>query len=144
MGLPILASPGGRLGGRGMHLPYGLCGEGFFVLAKQRNPEKPLAIKVDSCYNRLENKNAAAYECANTRKPAQVERAPTQRPLAAPHGTLYNSPAFLARGGFVVFVILSCVHKKHSCFLRRVGILYPAWRFCFSPVPAAFPRCPQH
>lgn len=79
----------------------------------------------------MKNKNAAACRCANTRKPAQVIPAPTQRPLAAPHGILYDIPAFLVKGGFCRCVSVSVLHKSFR-FLRCVGVS-PARRFCFSP-----------
>lgn len=79
----------------------------------------------------MKNKNAAACRCANTRKPAQVLGPPTQRPLAAPHGILYDIPALPARGGFCRCILVPVLHKSFR-FLRCVGVS-PARRFCFSP-----------
>jgi len=49
------------------------------------------------CYNRQENKNAAAYGCANTRKPAQVRTHLYNGNLPYPHGILYDIPSLFAR-----------------------------------------------
>ena len=80
----------------------------------------------------LKNKNAAAYGCANTRKPAQVLTPPTQRPLAAPHRILYDNPVFLVKSGFVVIYLCLCRMRRSLLTLCR---LCPAQRFCFSPTP---------
>lgn len=52
----------------------------------------------------MESKNAAAYGCANTRKPAQVKTPPIQRYQPHPQGILYDiSPSFV-KGGLAAFV----------------------------------------
>ena len=82
----------------------------------------------------MKNKNAAACRCANTRKPAQVIPPPTQRPLAAPHGILYDIPALPARGGFaVVFSCLRCIRAFASCAVWEF-LLHGV--FVFRPAPA--------
>ena len=43
------------------------------------------------------NKNAAAYGCANTRKPAQVSSHLYNGLKPFPHGILYDIPSFFAR-----------------------------------------------
>lgn len=94
-----------------------------------------LAFAPECAILKLENKNAAACGCANTRKPAQVTQPPTQRPRAAPHGILYEISSLFTRVGFVV------IPKSASGFVRfhRCVGVYPAQRFCFHPVPGVSP-----
>src|SRR5699024_5455600 len=95
-------------------------------------PENPLQRKYVPAIIDTKNKNAAACECANIRKPAQVLRPPTQRPqVGRTAWILYDDSAPHARGGFAVFSPCLCRIKSVRS-LRRVGLL-PARRFCFSP-----------
>ena len=57
----------------------------------------------------MKNKNAAVSEWANTRKPAQVLAHLHNGRQAAPHGIVYDNPAFFVKGGFAVLVPCACV-----------------------------------
>ena len=64
--------------------------------------QRELASGEDPCYNRQENKNAAAYGCANTRKPAQVRPHLYNGHKPYPHGILYDDPPLFVKGAFAV------------------------------------------
>ena len=91
---------------------------------------KRLAKPTRSCYDRFENKNAAAYGCWRTRKPESTTYTTAPRPY--PHGILYDISPLLARVPLLYLFSLSFIrmveHASHTvpACLRGVFIFRPS------------------
>ena len=111
-----------------------ICEKLAFLFRIDSNRGFRLAFFEKHWYNFLENKNAAAYGCANTRKPAQVSQHLHNDHMAAPHGYYKRFSAFLQAPSVSLFYFCGrfCTGIP---FLRCVGV-YPAQLFCFHPARA--------
>src|SRR5699024_5054017 len=72
-------------------------------------------------------------EWANTRKPAQVLRPPTQRPSGRTAWNMIRHSGLFVKGGFCRCVPVVVLHEEAP--LLALCRHCPAQRFCFSPNP---------
>lgn len=83
------------------------------------------------------NKNAAAYGCANTRKPAQVKSPPIQRHQTVSAWDIIRHSTLVCKG------CLCCIYSGHFllggiCFSHCAGLLCAVFLF-FRQRPGGYP-----
>ena len=90
---------------------------------------KRLAKPTRSCYDRFENKNAAAYGCWRTRKPAQVRTHLYNGNQPYPQGILYDISLLLARAPLPYLLPCFFILYGGICFSHCAGLLCAVFLF---------------